>query len=104
LPPDVTAFYATIRGAVSVEPTEMLIGEEGTAVIYEIFGETPPSEPLNTQMANIGYDDMIPMDEISATSVMFATEIAGILLLLLSLFVSSKCGSALAERCGVNLQ
>jgi len=48
LPPDVTAFYATIRGATSVEPTEMLLGEEGTAVLYEVFGETPPSEPLNT--------------------------------------------------------
>jgi len=35
---------------------------------------------------------------------MFATEIAGIFLLLVSLFLSSKCGSALAERCGVNLQ
>jgi len=104
LPPDVSAFYATIRGAVSVEPTEMLLGEEETAILFNIFGETPPTEPLNTQLAGIGYTDMIPMDEISAASVMFATEIAGIFLLLLSLFCSKKCGSALAERLGINLQ
>ena len=103
LPPEVSTFYATIRSAVSVEPTEMLLGEEVTTVLFEVFGETPPSEPLNTHLASIGYTDMIPMDEISTTSVMFATEIFGILLILFSFFVSSKCGSALAERCGVNL-
>jgi len=104
LPPDVNSFFASIRGAAAVEPTEQILGEDGATVADQVFGERPPTEPLNTNVATIGYDDMTPLDEVSTVSVMFAMQAAGIAILLFSYFCSKKSGSMLAERIGVNLQ
>lgn len=103
LPPDVNSFFASIRGVGAVEPTEQLIGDDAASVADQVFGERPPTEPLNTQVATIGYDDMTPLDEVSTVSVMFAMQAAGILILLLCFFCAKKSGSMLAERVGVNL-
>ena len=68
------------------------------------FGKIPVTEPLNDQIATLGYDNMTPMSEIGTTSVMMATQIGCLLIMLISAYCHKKIGSMLAERFKDNMQ
>ena len=64
----------------------------------------PPSDPLNTGMASLGYNSMEPISELGTVSVIFAMQIGAIFLMLGAYVYSQVTGSMLAERIGTNLQ
>ena len=69
-----------------------------------VFGKVPPSEPLNDQIATIGYDNMTPLSEVGTISVLFQIQMGCLVIYMISTFCHNKIGSMLAERFADNMQ
>ena len=104
LPPNVNYFLASIKEVAAVEPSDKMRPDGEPSMANNVFGEQPETEPLNDRVATIGYEDMTPAAEIGTVSVMFAMQIAGALILYISLCCHKKTGSMLSERIARNLK
>ena len=69
-----------------------------------VFGEQPVTEPLNSRVATIGYEDMTPLDDTGTVSVMFAMQISAAIIMLLGYCCHRVTGSMCCKRLGINLQ
>ena len=104
LPPNINYFLASIKEAASAEPSDKMRPKGKPTMAKNVFGEQPETEPLNDRIATIGYEDMTPAAEIGTVSVMFASQIAGALILYFCLFCHNKTGSMLSRVIARNLK
>jgi hypothetical protein len=104
LPANVQIFLSSMRSASSVDTEDMTTDDGKPTADEDVYGEEPVSEPLNDNIAAIGFPSMDASPKIAKVSVMFAMQAGGILILLFSYFGHRRTGSMLADRVGLNLQ
>ena len=93
-----------IKSSAAIEPQTLINSDSAPSMADNVFGEQPVTEPLNSRVATIGYDDMTPLDDLGTVSVMFAMQMSAVIIMLLGYCCSCTTGSMCCKRLGNNLQ
>ena len=103
LPANLNLLIAYIKSAASIEPQSLINSDSAPTMADNVFGEQPISEPFNSRVATIGYENMTPLDDLSTVTTMFAMWIFAIIFMLLGFCCHSCSGSMCCMRLGSNL-
>lgn len=85
--------------AVSIDVEEAVLEEVDDKIVDGVFGDSLPfSQPLNDELATIGYEDTAPLAQVGAISVMMMCQVFFLVVMLVGAFCHSRIGSMLSER------
>lgn len=88
-----------------MDPEEAVSDAASESMAENVFGgDLPLSEPLNDEIATIGYDNTAPLAEVGTVSVIFMINVGLLVLMLLAAFCHNKIGSMASERVKQNFE